>query len=156
MLIAKIDNGSITVGDYRELFPNTSFPANGPSSSFLEENNCKQISVFKAHDRNTQKLVPCAAYIEGNSVFTVQVEDKTQDEVQADTNSKAAQLRSERDRELQRSDWRVIKAMETGVSLDTSWATYRQSLRDITSLEGFPMVNLPKAPDYIEPVTLGV
>jgi len=52
----------ITVGDYRELFSNTSFNSSGPSDEFLTANNAKKVNAFKAHDRLTQKLVSCSAY----------------------------------------------------------------------------------------------
>ena len=41
-------------------------------------------------------------------------------------------LRLERNKILKTSDWRVVKATETGVSMSIEWKTYRQSLRDIT------------------------
>ena len=42
-------------------------------------------------------------------------------------------LRMERDLLLKESDWVVIKAQETGTSIPSAWATYRQELRDITN-----------------------
>ena len=41
-------------------------------------------------------------------------------------------LRFERNRMLAESDWRVIRATETGVAMSNEWKTYRQALRDIT------------------------
>ena len=73
MNIAKIHNGSITVGDYKELFPNTSFPVTGPNDDFYTENNCLKVSVFKEHDRATQMLVGCEPYEENGVVYTVNV-----------------------------------------------------------------------------------
>ena len=46
----------ITVGDYRELFGNTSFNGNGPSDEFLTANNAKKVNAFKTHDRLTHAL----------------------------------------------------------------------------------------------------
>ena len=40
-------------------------------------------------------------------------------------------LREERDRLIVQSDWRVIKAKETGTNIPTAWKTYRQALRDL-------------------------
>ena len=58
---------------------------------------------------------------------------------QADLDAKAAEsVRTQRDAELAKSDWMVIRSAETGVALDSNWATYRQSLRDITDHENFP------------------
>ena len=42
-------------------------------------------------------------------------------------------LRKKRDRLLNKSDWIVTKAKETGGTISTAWKTYRQALRDITN-----------------------
>jgi hypothetical protein len=148
MLIAKIDNGNITVGDYRSLFPNTSFSSNGPTAEWMAENGCMGVTVWKPHT-STQKLVSVAPYIENNQVFTVAVEDKTQEEIAAATASKAAQVRKQRDQLLAQSDWMVIRAAETGVAMSADWAAYRQALRDISAQAGFPDVALPNDPNYV-------
>jgi len=83
MIIAKIEGEKITVGYYRDLFPNTSFSTNGPNADWFVENNAMIVTVFKPHDSATQKLVSCDPYIEGNEVFTVKVEDKTPEELGA-------------------------------------------------------------------------
>lgn len=81
MQIAKIEGETITVGHYRDLFPATSFSTNGPNDDWFIENNCFVVTVFKPHDRQTQKLVFCDPYFEDNQVFTVRVEDKTAEEM---------------------------------------------------------------------------
>ena len=81
MEIAKLENGSITVGDYRELFPQTSFPITGPNDDFFAENDCLKVSSFKAHDRATQMLVGCGAYVEDGVVYTVTVATRPEPEV---------------------------------------------------------------------------
>lgn len=42
------------------------------------------------------------------------------------------QVRAKRDSLLAATDWRVIKAQESGQPLDAAWQAYRQALRDIT------------------------
>ena len=60
-------------------------------------------------------------------------------EYQARLDAEAAEsVRTQRDAKLEESDWMVIRSAETGVALDSNWATYRQSLRDITDHENFP------------------
>lgn len=81
MQIAKIEDDKITVGYYRDLFPNTSFSTNGPDADWFVQNNCLGVTVFKPHDRETQRLVSCDPYIEDNQVFTVRVEDKPLEEI---------------------------------------------------------------------------
>jgi hypothetical protein len=81
MDIAKLENGSITVGDYRELFPQTSFPITGPNDDFFTENGCLKVSSFKAHDRATEMLVGCDPYEENGMVYTVTVATRPEPEV---------------------------------------------------------------------------
>lgn len=84
MLIAKIENDQVLdVADYRSMFPDTSFGDNGPDASFMEANSCFKVTMWKYHQDN-EKLVSCDPYIEDNQVFTVKVEPKTQEELDAD------------------------------------------------------------------------
>jgi hypothetical protein len=136
MLIAKINNTVLM--DHREVFPNTSFPPFGPSDEFLSEQGYAKVNAFKDHDSATQKLVPAEPYYEAPWVYTVHVVDKDNADIDAETESKAVQVRVDRDRLLSNSDWRVVKAMETGIVLSTEWVTYRQALRDVTQQLGFP------------------
>jgi len=144
MFIAKVENGNITVGDYRELFPNTSFPPSGPSAEFLQDMGCKPVNLFKPHDQHIEKLVQCDPYVEGDWVYTVQVVTLTEEEVAAENNSAAAQIRSKRNTMLSNSDWTQIADSPVD---KTVWATYRQALRDVTAQQGFPWtVEWPVAP----------
>lgn len=43
-----------------------------------------------------------------------------------------ALVKTQRDQLLASSDWRVIRAADTGVPITDSWKTYRQALRDVT------------------------
>lgn len=121
----------ITVGDYRELFADTSFNANGPSDEFLAANNAKKVNAFKAHDRLTQKLVSCAPYDDGEFVSVVQVESLTAEEIQAAKDSAMANIRGTRNQLLNACDW--TQAVDCTIAKKTEWATYRQTLRDLPS-----------------------
>lgn len=136
MLIAKIENGAVAkVADYRELFPNTSFPPSGPSADFLADSGCLPVTVFKPHDRNTQKLVSVAPYVEDGVVYTVAVEDKTQADIDAATASEAANVRFARNKRLADCDWTQLA---DSTADKAAWAVYRQALRDISAQPGFP------------------
>jgi hypothetical protein len=150
MLIAKIENGAVAkVADYREMFPNVSFPPNGPDADFLAANGCMGVTVWKAHDK-TQKLVPAAPYIEGNTVYTVAVEAKTPEEVAADTASEAANVRAQRNEKLAQTDWTQGKDIPENIS--SKWAAYRQALRDVPAQAGFPWtVQWPNDPNWVAP-----
>lgn len=152
MLIAKIEGSNITVADYRELFPGTSFPPSGPSAEFLAEQGCMGVTVWKAHDSKTEKLVPAAPYVDGGTVYTVAVQAKTQEDMAADTASQAAQVRADRNRRLAASDWTQVADAPVDKA---AWAIYRQSLRDISDQGTFPSsVTWPQEPGAQE-ITIG-
>jgi hypothetical protein len=150
MQIAILTN-PITVGDYRELFADTSFNANGPSDEFLAENNAKRVNLFKAHDRLTQKLVSCEAYDDGEFVSLAQVVDLTAEEIQASKDSAMSQLRATRNALLTACDWTQIPDCTTPKK--TEWATYRQTLRDFpaTVVDARADITWPHNPDWVEP-----
>jgi hypothetical protein len=52
--------------------------------------------------------------------------------------AKAQAARQERDRRLAACDWVVARAFEQAQPVPPAWAGYRQSLRDLSALPGFP------------------
>jgi len=142
----------MTVGDYRELFSNTSFPSSGPSDEFLTANNAKKVNSFKAHDRLTQKLVSCSAYDDGEFVSIVQVADLSAEEIQAAKDSAMSQLRATRNQLLKECDWTQIA--DCTIPKKAEWATYRQTLRDFPSTvsDARSTVTWPHNPDWVEPI----
>lgn len=146
MQIAIIENGSVKqIGEYKQLFPNVSFPSTGPDHQFLTANSCAIVTAWRSYDNQTQKLIPANPYIENGQVYTVAVADKTQKELDAQTASVAAQVRTQRNRLLAESDWTQGKDIPD--ELSSVWAVYRQALRDVTDQEGFPSsVTFPTPP----------
>jgi len=140
----------ITVGDYRELFPNTSFGTSGPSDEFLTANNAKKVNAFKAHDRLTQKLVSCSPYDDGEFVSVVQVESLSAEEIQAAKDSAMAQLRATRNTLLTACDWTQIP--DCTIPKKAEWATYRQALRDFPATVSDARVSIdwPHNPDWVD------
>lgn len=97
MLIAKVENDQVLdVADYKSMFPNTSFGAGGPDDVFLADNSCLRVTVWKPYDAASEKLVAVAPYIENGQVFTIQVEPKTQEELDADIASADAAKKAAR------------------------------------------------------------
>lgn len=148
----------ITVGDYRQLFANTSFPTSGPSDEFLTENNAKKVTLFKAHDRLTQKLVSCEAYDDGEFVSLVQVVDLTAEEIQSAKDSAMANIRGTRNQLLNVCDW--TQAVDCTIPKKAEWASYRQQLRDLPSgivalaIDPRTFADWPHNPDYVELPTI--
>jgi hypothetical protein len=140
----------ITIGDYRELFANTSFPPSGPSDEFLTANNAKKVNAFKAHDRLTQKLISCSPYDDGEFVSVVQVESLSAEEIQAAKDSAMVKLRATRNTLLTACDWTQIP--DCSIPKKSEWATYRQTLRDFpaTVSDARGNVTWPNNPDWVE------
>ena len=142
----------ITVGDYRELFGNTSFNGNGPTDEFLTANNAKKVNAFKAHDRLTQKLVSCSAYDDGAFVSVVEVADLSAEEIQTAKDSAMANIRGQRNQLLKDCDWTQVA--DCTIPKKTEWATYRQTLRDFPSTvsDARSTITWPHNPDWVEPI----
>lgn len=145
MNIAIINAGQVQqLGDYRALFPQTSFPPSGPSDAFLAENSALRVNAWKPHDAATEKLVSCAPYIDGDWAYTVQVEPLTQDDIDARNQAQAAKVRADRNRRLADCDWTQLSDAPVD---PLPWQTYRQALRDVTEQDGFPSAVIwPEAP----------
>jgi hypothetical protein len=131
------------IADYKVLFPQVSFSATGPSNKFLEEQGAYKVNMFIPHNRETQKLVPAEPYINNGWAYTVQVADKTAEDIAAEVDTKAAQLRRQRDIALMNSDWTQV--LDAPVDR-TAWAAYRQALRNLPQDPNFPNVELPATP----------
>ena len=133
MLIAKVEDGQvINVSDYRDMFPNTSFPNSGADKDFLEANSCLPVCVFKSHNRLTEKLSAVSPYIEDGQVFTVAVEPLTTEEIASNTESQWAKIRSQRDTLLTACDWTQLPDVPLLEEDKQKWVNYRQELRDVT------------------------
>lgn len=136
MNVAIISNGQVTkVGDYRALFPQTSFPPSGPSDEFLAANSAMKVNVWMPYDETTEKLSACEPYIDGNWVYTVEVMPLTPDDIKARNDSKAHSVRAQRDRLLIECDWTQLSDSPID---PLPWRTYRQELRDVPQQAGFP------------------
>lgn len=147
MLIAKPENGTFVVADFRSLFPETSFPNHGPDAEWLAQNNCYLVGVYKPHDPRTHKLAACQPYLEGNLVFTIQVEPKTAEELEFDRQNEANNVRMNRSKRLAQTDWVVLRALEKNEPVPAAWGAYRQALRDVPLQSGFPFdVQWPDEP----------
>lgn len=95
----------------------------------------------------TQTVVEDTPALDGNMLKQKwKIVAASAEEIAIRNKAKSDELRHHRNALLAQSDWRVIKALEDGVELDPVWKAYRQALRDLPSLHGFPSVDLPKPP----------
>ena len=135
MQIAIIQNNTVTqVGDYRILFPNTSFNANGPDDEWLTENSCLKVNLYLDHDPLTQKLQSCQPTISNGMVNLVEVVAMTADEITNQKASAMANIRAQRNALMNACDW--TQTPDNPMINKSAWATYRQALRDIPEKMG--------------------
>lgn len=150
MIVAIVNNDTIEqTGELSVLFPNVSFPPNGPEAEWMAANNVMQVNYFKPHDRNTEKLVSAEPYLEDGSVYAMTVEPLTADEIAASNDSQWANVRADRNRRLAACDWTQLADAPVDAS---TWAVYRQELRDITTQADPFNVVWPTAPDAQTPI----
>lgn len=145
MFIAKIEDGQVVkVVDHREVYGNVT-----PTAEQLAQKSYMPVNLWRDHDRLTQKLVPCAPVIEGDWVYTMEVQQMTADDIQAAKDSAMAQIRGDRNRLLAQSDYTQIP--DNPNSKKAEWSTYRQALRDLPStITGDPRIfnDWPKDPNW--------
>ena len=80
---------------------------------------------------------------EEDGVTTTKAEHETAYQARLDAEA-AARVRSERDQKLKDTDWMGM----SDVTMSADWATYRQSLRDISLQEKFPhTITWPDEPE---------
>lgn len=147
MLIAKIDGDNISVADYQSLYPNTSFPADGPTDAWLQENGCMKVNVWLPHDRDTEKLVPAAPYIQGDWVCTVQVEPLSQDEIDQRQASAKAQVKAAAEQRLKETDWTQMPDVDLVNKSD--FTAYRAAVRAIVLNPPVEVSEWPVKPEEV-------
>jgi hypothetical protein len=156
MQIAIISNNEVTqVGDYRDLFPNVSFPSSGPNAEWLTENSCMQCNLYLAYDPLTQALEPSTPTINNGMVDLVKIVELSADQITANKASALSGIRAIRNALLTACDY--TQASDNPSPKKAAWATYRQELRDIPetinsgNLDPRTWNNWPHNPDYVAP-----
>lgn len=116
MQLAIVENNTVVkTGFYKDLFPNVSFPVNGPDKAWMTENNLMEVTYWKEHNRETQKLVPVEPYIEGDWVYTVQVAEKTPEDLEAERLAKRVMKVSMRQARLALFQKGLLDSVETAI-----------------------------------------
>lgn len=141
-MFVKITNGQVekfpfTIGDLRKSNPNVSFPRNIPTET-LAQFGVYPVTIAPAPEFNsrTHRLVTQQpTLVNGAWTVTKSVVEKDQAQIDNENAQKAADVRAQRDRLLTASDWTQVADAPVD---KTTWATYRQALRDVPGQEGFP------------------
>lgn len=155
MLVAKIIDGEVVdIADYRAMFISNVFPDGGPSDEWMAEQGVKRVNVFRPHDAETEKLVSCMPVIEGDWVYTVEVQPLTEEELEARTSNKKVQNAALARQKLQETDWSELSSVRnpaiTPHLVNTSeFDTYRLKLRQIVLDPPAEVASWPELPDGV-------
>lgn len=138
MLIAKVEGQTVLeVADYQSMFPNTSFPSTGPTPEWMAENSCLPVSVWLPYDPATQYLESVAPYVNGDTVYTVQVAELTPEMIEQIHQNKAAQNKQKGKQILSDTDWTAIPSVADPLQSNpyltnqAEFLAYRSAVRDI-------------------------
>lgn len=84
MYYAIVKNGAIEkFGQLNEVFPNTSFPFDGPNDDYLAEHNAQKVLEMFDHDSAKSQLVYCDPYVKDGKVYMVEEKKFTRTELAA-------------------------------------------------------------------------
>jgi len=138
-----------SIGDLRRDNPNTSFPRN-PSDALLAD-----WSVFPVIKQEPPSINPATqnlnqtnpTLVDGQWLQTWQITDATSEEIAERTESKAAEVRADRNKRLADCDWTQLADSPLDADAKLAWQLYRETLRMVPEQSGFPWdVNWPPVP----------
>lgn len=132
------DNKIKSIGDITILFPNTSFPSTEDYGNFLAENNVYPVITNLEYNSNTEKLVPCEAYLKSGKVYNVKIESiSTEDQ---------------KDILLAHIDFELISTEGLEAKSDLSakdkeaWVKYREKLNLLKEYSNISEITWPEKP----------
>lgn len=126
-------------GELRKDNPQVSFPS-APTVELLASYNVFPVVKTDApewnYTINVREANPVA--VAGVWMQAWAVTDATPEEIAGRTEAKSAEVRDERNQRLSQCDWTQVDDAPLTNTQKAAWASYRQSLRDMPSQEGFP------------------
>lgn len=140
------DTGAVVSdSQFRDAYPNISFPALLDAAT-LDTYGADPVLNGPQPDASRYQIIARDGVEEINGKWFTKFTaiDMSDDARAALDAQQAASQRAERNRRLSESDWTQV--LDAPVN-QAAWATYRQSLRDITTQTGFPWeVSWPEMP----------
>lgn len=150
-MYAKLNNGQLqkypyTLGMLRKDNHNVSFPKVMTDEIFAQFGVVRVTPTPRPEYDHTKEFNVTAEQVNGAWVEKWVATDVSAEEIAQRTENQANNVRAERNQKLSESDWTQGKDIADDVS--TTWATYRQALRDIPLQAGFPWdVSWPTQPE---------
>jgi len=139
----KLTNGIGTLYSISQLYrdnPQVSFPQNIPDATLAEFGVYPlRATTQPTYNVATERIeVGAPMQQDGEWVQVWNVVSLTAEEIQQRNEDKSAEVRAERGHLLSACDWTQVDDSPLSNVQKASWATYRQSLRDISAQAGFP------------------
>jgi len=132
-------------------FPNVSFPDPVPEN-ILNDYGIYSVSIGPMPDYNpanqrvlfdAQPTLQDGQWVRHRQAYSLDVDQQARHDERT-----AKDVRRKRDKLLSESDWTQMNDSPLNTTDRTTWATYRQSLRDLTTQNGFPHdVTYPSKPE---------
>lgn len=135
MQIAKFENNTITLGDYKLLFPDTSFHPSGPTPEFLAEHGCYPVSMWREFDRSTHKLEQVEPYLDGDTVYTVKAVPLTNEELAENDKIAKAEARREVIAIREEAVARIRVTTSSGKTFDGDETSQTRMARAVVALQ---------------------
>jgi hypothetical protein len=98
------------------------------------------VASFPVHDMATQVCQQQTPVLQSDGTWVLNwtVVEKTAEQIAEWNANRNAEVRNRRNSLLSNSDWTQVADSPLSAEVKAQWATYRQSLRDISSHENFP------------------
>lgn len=135
----------VTDGDFRAMYPDTSFPQVLAEELLDSFNADPVLNGPQAQPSRYQTAYRDGVEQVNGKWYTKYSVADMDDEAKAALDAQqAASMRAERNRRIAECDWTQLADSPVDKQ---AWATYRQSLRDLPTSEGFPwQITWPKTP----------
>ena len=151
MLYAKITNGKVEqIASLKGLFPNGDLA--NMTADWISKNTLLPVIDNLPYDITKEKLVAIEPIIQGGQVLAVEVQPLTADDLASKVIAQGERIRIRRNQLLAACDYTQLP--DNNNPKKSEWATYRQALRDLPEQKGFPDVEFPKDPNYVELPTM--
>ena len=132
---SKLERYPYTLTDLRRANPQTSFPKT-ISEEIAIAFNCVPVTQIASADNYTKNYERSARNNAGTWEEHWIESDATDDQIAERTTAISNDVRNERNRKLADCDW--TQTNDSPLKAESTWTTYRQSLRDVPTQAGFP------------------
>ena len=134
------DTGNVvTDSEFRAMFPNTGFPIQLTEAIINDFGGDVVLEGPQASPTRYQvSFRDGVEQIDGKWFTKWSVADMEQEAKDALDAQQATSVREQRNKKLAECDWTQLQDAPLTLEQKASWSVYRQSLRDVTTQEGFP------------------